>query len=72
MGGLHRGRLIDGAVRSAVASCVSVLLAWCTWHLLDDWLGRSTIAQIVSVGGAIVAATLAYLAAAQAFEMPDG
>jgi len=71
MGGLHRGRLIDGAVRSAVASCVSVLLAWCTWHLLDDWLGRSTIAQIVSVGGAIVAAALAYLAAAQAFEMPE-
>ena len=71
MGGLHRDQLIDGAARSLVASGVSVLLGWETWTVLDDWLGRSTIAQIVSVGGAIAAATAAYLAAARAFEMPE-
>ena len=54
-----------------MASAVSVLLAWCTWTVLDEWLGRSTIAQIVSVGGAMLAALAAYLAAAQALEMRE-
>ena len=71
MGGLHREQVVDGAARSLVASGVSVLLAWATWTVLDDWLGRSTIAQIVCVGLAISAAAAAYLAAAQAFEMPE-
>ena len=62
---------VDGAARSLIASGVSVLLAWSTWTVLDDWLGRSTIAQIVTVGAAIAAAAAAYLAAAQAFEMPE-
>jgi putative peptidoglycan lipid II flippase len=71
MAGLHREQVVDGAARSLVASGISVLLAWTTWTILDDWLGRSTIAQIVSVGLAIAAAAGAYLAAAQAFEMPE-
>lgn len=71
MGGVHVDRVIDGASRSLVGSGVSVLLAWSTWTVLDDWLGRSTAAQIVSVGGAIAAAAAAYLAAARAFEMPE-
>ena len=71
MGGLRREQVVDGAARSLIASGVSVLLAWSTWTVLDDWLGRSTIAQIVSVGAAIAAAAAAYLAAAQAFEMPE-
>ncbi len=71
IGGLHREEVIDGASRSLVASAVSVLLAWCAWTILDEWLGRGTIAQIVSVGGAMLAGALAYLAAAQAFEMPE-
>jgi putative peptidoglycan lipid II flippase len=71
LGGLHLDRVLDGAARSLVASGISVLLAWSAWTVLDDWLGRSTVAQVVSVGGAIAAATAAYLAAAQAFEMPE-
>jgi putative peptidoglycan lipid II flippase len=69
--GLHREWLVDGAARSIVASGISVLLAWCVWTVLDDALGRSTVAQVVSVGSAIAAATAAYLAAAHAFEMPE-
>jgi putative peptidoglycan lipid II flippase len=71
MGGLHRGWLLEGSARSVVASGVSVLLAWCTWTVLDEWLGRSTLAQVVSVGGAMLAALAAYLAAAQAMEMRE-
>jgi putative peptidoglycan lipid II flippase len=71
LGGLHRAWVVDGVARSVVASAVSLLLAWCTWTVLDDALGRSTVAQIVSVGTAIAAAVAAYLAAAQALEMRE-
>jgi hypothetical protein len=63
--------VIDGVVRSLVASGVSAAFAWSTWRVLDDLLGRSTLAQIVSVGGAMIAAAAGYLAAAQAFEMRE-
>ena len=71
LGGLHRAWLVDGAMRGLVASAVSVLLAWSTWRVLDDALGRSLGAQLVSMAAAITAATLAYAAAAHAFEMPE-
>jgi putative peptidoglycan lipid II flippase len=71
LGGLHRAWLLDGLARSLVASAVSALLAWSTWRVLDDALGRGAVAQIVSVGAAIAAGALAYLAAAQAFGMPE-
>jgi putative peptidoglycan lipid II flippase len=71
LGGLHRAWVVDGALRSLVASGVSVLLGWSTWRVLDDALGRSTGAQIVTVGAAVAAAAASYLAAAQAFEMPE-
>jgi putative peptidoglycan lipid II flippase len=71
LGGLHGAWLVDGAMRSLIASAVSVLLAWASWRVLDDALGRSVGAQLVSMGVAAMAATFAYVAAAQAFEMPE-
>jgi putative peptidoglycan lipid II flippase len=71
LGGVHGPWVADGAIRSVVASAVSALLAWCVWRVLDDALGRGELAQIVSVGSAVAAATLAYLAAALAFEMGE-
>ena len=71
LGGLHRAWVADGAARSLVASGVSVLLAWASWRVLDDALGRSLGAQVVSMGVALAAAAAAYLAAAQAFEMGE-
>ncbi len=71
LGGLHEAWLWDGVMRSAIGAAVSGLLAWCTWRVLDDALGTSTPAQIVSVGGALVAAGVAYAAAARAFELDE-
>jgi putative peptidoglycan lipid II flippase len=71
LGGVHGAWVVDGVVRSLVASGVSALLAWCVWRVLDDALGRSLLAQIVSVGSAVAAAAFAYLAAAQAFDMGE-
>ena len=71
LGGLHFAWLVDGALRSLVASLVSALLAWSSWKVLDDALGQSLAAQLLSMTAAVGAATLAYAAAAHAFEMPE-
>jgi putative peptidoglycan lipid II flippase len=71
LGGLHFAWLVDGALRGLVASLVSALLAWSSWKVLDDALGQSLPAQLVSMTAALTAATLAYGAAAHAFEMPE-
>lgn len=71
VGGLHGPWVIDGATRSLAAAGVSALLAWSVWRVLDDALGRSLAAQLVSMTGALLAAVAGHLAAAQAFEMPE-
>ena len=71
LGGMHGAWVLDGVVRSVVASGISVLLAWSTWRVLDDALGRGELAQIISVGASVAAAAVAYVAAARAFEMPE-
>jgi putative peptidoglycan lipid II flippase len=71
LGGLHGPWLLDGVARSLAAAGVSVLLGWASWRVLDDALGRSLGAQVVSVGAAVAAAMASHLAAAQAFEMPE-
>lgn len=71
LGGLHEAWLWDGVLRSAVGAAVAGLLAWCTWRVLHDALGVSTLAQIVSVGMALAASGIAYAAAARAFELDE-
>lgn len=71
LGGVHGAWVLDGATRSLVAAAVSALLAWSTWRVLDEALGRSLGAQLVSMSAALIAAVAAHLAAAQAFEMPE-
>lgn len=71
LGGLHRAWVLDGVARILVASGVSVLLAWSSWHVLDGALGRGPAGQLVSMAAALAAAAVAYLAAAQAFELRE-
>lgn len=71
LGGLEERRVLDGALRSLVAAAVLALLAWTSWRALDDALGRGLLAQMLSMGAALAAGALAYLAAAQAFELPE-
>lgn len=71
LGGMHRAWIVDGLGRSAVASAVSALLAWASWRVVDDALGTSLPAQMVSMAVALGAAAIAYLAAAQAFELRE-
>ncbi len=71
LGGIEGEWVLDGFLRSFMASAAFALLAWSTWTVLDDALGRGLLGQVVAVGGGAAAGALAYIAAAQAFEMPE-
>jgi putative peptidoglycan lipid II flippase len=70
------GRL-DGAqtlmitARIAVASVLLGAVAWVVWRLLDELLGRTLPAQIVSVGGAAAAGLFVYARAVLAMHVPE-
>jgi hypothetical protein len=46
--------------RILLATAVMAAVAWAIWLGLDSVLGRSLLAQIVSVGGALLAACALY------------
>jgi putative peptidoglycan lipid II flippase len=67
----HVGRTIAVVLRVLAASLVAAGAAYLVWYALDAWLGRALWAEVVSVGGALVAAGLAYLAAARALGLRE-
>lgn len=62
----HVGRTLAIVARIVFAGAAGAAAALGAWYLLDDWLGRSTIGQIVSLGAALVVAGLIYAGAARA------
>jgi putative peptidoglycan lipid II flippase len=56
------GSIAGTTVRVVAASAVVAVVAWTIWHPLDSELGRSFPAQLLSLGTALAAAVLAYLA----------
>jgi len=70
-GGLDLRFVAERFVQALLAAVAAGLLAWLTWRVLDDALGRSLIAQMVSVGAAAAATVLAIVAAARAMNMPE-
>jgi putative peptidoglycan lipid II flippase len=70
-GGLDLRFVAEGFVQALLAAVAAGFLAWLTWRVLDDALGRSLIAQMVSVGAAAAATVLAIVAAARAMNMPE-
>lgn len=71
VGRIDTAWLTDGFIRCAAAAGVLAVLSWATWHILDGLLGRSLPAQAVSVGMALLMGVISYLAAAQAFAVPE-
>jgi putative peptidoglycan lipid II flippase len=61
VGRLNGRALTSSVVRIAVASGAVAVVAWFVWHVLDAALGRSTVAEVVSVGAALVAGAGVYL-----------
>ena len=71
LGGIRGGWVLDGFVRSLVASAIGAVLAWATWTLVSDGLGTGFPGDAVGLLLAGAAGVLAYAAAAHAFEMPE-
>jgi putative peptidoglycan lipid II flippase len=71
VGGVDLARIIDAVVRVTVASAVLGGVAFGIWYGLDEALGRSTVAQIVSLGGALAIGAIVYLAACRVLRVRE-
>ncbi|MGH3011118.1 MAG: hypothetical protein ACRDMY_04625 [Gaiellaceae bacterium] len=70
------GRLAGGAIASsygriAVASAAAAAAAFGAWYGLDETLGRSLAAQILSVGVGVLAGAAAFLLCAALFRVRE-
>jgi putative peptidoglycan lipid II flippase len=64
LGRLDGRAIVSSYARIAVASLAAAAAAFGVWYGLDEALGRSLWAQIVSVGGGILAGTAGFTAVA--------
>jgi putative peptidoglycan lipid II flippase len=71
LGGLELGRLLFSTLRIGVASAALAGVALGIWTVLDEELGRSLGAQIASLGTALTAGLVVYLALARALRVPE-
>jgi putative peptidoglycan lipid II flippase len=69
--GLDLPRLFDTAIRVITAAAVLAGVSYLVWYGLDQALGRDLIAQIVSLGVALVAGFATYFAAVLALRVPE-
>lgn len=71
IGGVDAGRVAWTALRSIIALVPLAAVSYFVWYGLDQALGRSLWAQVVSVGLAYVLGGAAYCVAAWAMRMPE-
>jgi putative peptidoglycan lipid II flippase len=69
--GLELGRLAFSTVRIAIASAALAAVSFAVWDVLDQQLGRSLLHQVISLGAALAAGALVYLAAVWALRVPE-
>ncbi|HVF77349.1 MAG TPA: murein biosynthesis integral membrane protein MurJ [Solirubrobacteraceae bacterium] len=70
-GQLEGAETMRALVRMLVAAAVLAAVSYLLWLGLDKLLGRSLPAQIVSVGGGLVAGIAAYMAVVVALRVPE-
>jgi putative peptidoglycan lipid II flippase len=71
LGRLDGTRIASAVVRITIASAAVAAVAWFVWRPLDDALGRSFPAQVVSLGAALVASTATYFAACSVLKVRE-
>jgi putative peptidoglycan lipid II flippase len=71
LGGLDLRRTLSAAVRIVLASALLGVVAYFSWRGLDGLLGRSLPAQVVSVGGGVLAGSAVYAAVVLAARIPE-
>jgi putative peptidoglycan lipid II flippase len=62
---------VDSFARVVGAAVVMAAVSYVIWRLLDDALGRSFLAQVVSLGVALAAGSVVYLAACRALRVRE-
>jgi putative peptidoglycan lipid II flippase len=67
----HVSRTVVAVARILVAGVLAAGAGYGVWWGLDSWLGRSTLAQVTSVGLALVATALVYLGAARVLRVGE-
>ncbi len=71
IGGLQLPTTLNTTMKVVFASAVLGGVAYATWWLLDDALGRSLLAQVISVGTALTLGTVVYAALVLAMRIPE-
>jgi putative peptidoglycan lipid II flippase len=71
LGGIEGRRTLGAAARMLAAAALLGGVAYGVWYGLDEALGRGLVAQIVSVGAALVAGFGVYAAAVWAMRLPE-
>lgn len=71
LGGFETRRTIGAIAGMLAGAAVLGLVAYGVWWALDDVLGRSVPAQVVSVGAALVAGAAAYAGVVLALRIPE-
>jgi putative peptidoglycan lipid II flippase len=71
IGGLQLRATLRTTVKILIAAAVLGGVAYITWYVLDDALGRSLLAQVVTVGGAITLGSAVYAALVLAMRIPE-
>ncbi|HVL31230.1 MAG TPA: murein biosynthesis integral membrane protein MurJ [Solirubrobacteraceae bacterium] len=70
-GRLEAGATVSAVARMLVAALALAAVAYVVWRALDEALGRSLPAQVVSVGTGLGAGLIAYAAAVLALRVPE-
>jgi putative peptidoglycan lipid II flippase len=71
LGGFETGRTLTSLGQILIGAAVHAVVAYSVWWVIDDLLGTSLIAQILSVGLALVAGSGAYAAIVLGLKIPE-
>jgi putative peptidoglycan lipid II flippase len=69
--GLEMGRFISAAIRITIAAAALAAVSWMVWDVLDELLGRDLIGQIASLGLALGAGGVVYVAIAKLLQVAE-
>ncbi|HEU0247593.1 MAG TPA: murein biosynthesis integral membrane protein MurJ [Gaiellaceae bacterium] len=67
----HVGRTVGVVARVVVAGAAAAAAALAAWYGLDAWLGKSLLAQLVSLGAGFAAGAAVYLGSARALGLRE-
>jgi putative peptidoglycan lipid II flippase len=71
LGRLELGRFVWTCTRVIAASAALAAASYGVWYILDQALGRSFIAQVISLGTALVVGAAIYLLAVNLMRIPE-